>query len=107
MAKFHGKIGYIGTVETKPGVWSPKEIVHPYDGDMTRNSSKFQVSDSVNDNVDISNEISIVADPYAFENFYSMKYVEFDDIKGVKWKINSVDVKYPRLILSIGGVWNG
>ena len=107
MAKFYGNVGYIETVEEEPGVWVPKETVRSYYGDVVKNSSKFQISDSVNDDVVISNEISIVADPYAFKNFYSMRYVEFENIKGVKWKINSVEVKRPRLILSIGGVYNG
>ena len=107
MAKFCGNIGYIETVETEPGVWEPKETVRTYVGDMVRNSCKFQISDSTDDNVNLSNEISVVADPYAFDKFCFMRYVEFERIKGIKWKIENVEVKYPRLILSIGGVWNG
>ncbi|NBI91912.1 hypothetical protein D3Z45_15360 [Lachnospiraceae bacterium] len=103
MAKFYGAIGYAKTVETKPGVWRPKIIEKQYFGDLTRNTRRYESSGQVNDNLNIANEISIVADPYARQNFHSMRYVEF---MGAKWKITSVEVQYPRLILTIGGVYN-
>lgn len=103
MAKFYGEIGYANIVETEPGVWEEKIIKRNYYGDIIRNIRSLQTSDNVNDNINISNEISIVADPYANENFHSMRYVYF---MGAKWKITSVEVKYPRLILSIGGLYN-
>lgn len=103
MAKFYGVIGYAETVETKPGVWRPKIIEKEYFGDLTRNTHRYESTGQVNDNLNIANEISIVADPYARQNFHSMRYVEF---MGAKWKITSVEVQYPRLILTIGGVYN-
>ena len=103
MAKFYGEIGYAKIVETEPGVWEEKIVKRNYYGDIIRNTRSLQTSDNVNDNINISNEISIVADPYANENFHSMRYVYF---MGAKWKITSVEVKYPRLILSIGGLYN-
>lgn len=104
MAKFYGPIGYIDTKEVEPGIWKEQIIERPYYGDLIRNTSKFQSSGGVNDDINISNDISIVADPYANENFHHMRYVEF---MGTKWKITNVEVKYPRLILTIGGVYNG
>lgn len=104
MAKFYGAVGFASTEETKPGVWEEVLTDRKYYGDLTRNSRMFQTSDQLNDDLNIANEISIVADPYARENFHRMRYVEF---MGAKWKINSVEVQYPRLILSIGGVYNG
>ena len=104
MAKFYGKIGYINSVEVEPGVWENQVIERPYYGDLTRNSSRFQSSGGVNDDINISNTISIVADPFAYENFHHMRYVEF---MGAKWKITNVEVQYPRLSLTIGGVYNG
>lgn len=103
MAKFYGKIGYAETVETKPGVWRPKITEKPYFGDLIRNSRQYESAGQVNDNLNIANEISIVADPYARQNFHSMRYVEF---MGAKWKVTRVEVQYPRLILTIGGVYN-
>lgn len=103
MAKFHGMIGFAETVETKPDVWEERLTEHPYDGDLIRNSSRFQTTEHLNDDLTIANEISIVADPFANQNFHLMRYVEF---MGTKWKITNVGVQYPRLILTIGGVYN-
>ena len=104
MAKWFGKIGYAETVETSPGVWKEKIAVRDYYGDLTRNTRRLQSADKVNDDLNISNELSIVYDPYAINNFHSMRYAEF---MGAKWKINTVEVSYPRLILTLGGVYNG
>lgn len=104
MAKFYGKIGFAKTVETTPGVWKEKIVDYSYFGDIIRNARRLQSSDQLNDDINISNEISIVADPYANQNFHSMRYVEF---MGAKWKITNVEVRYPRLILTVGGVYNG
>ena len=104
MAKFWGKITFAKQVENKPGVWKDEITTREYYGDLTRNILKNQDTNQVNSNLNISNEISIVADSFANENFYSMRYVEF---MGAKWKISNIEVKYPRLILTIGGVYNG
>ena len=104
MAKWYGVIGYAETVETEPGLWEEKIVERPYYGDITRNTRKLQSSGSVNDNVNISNLLSIIADPYANLNFYAMRYVEF---MGSKWKVTDVEVKSPRLILTLGGLYNG
>lgn len=104
MAKFYGKIGYANTVETKPGVCEEQIVERSYYGDLIRNTRRLQSADQVNDNINISNEISIVADPYATNNFHTMRYAIF---MGTKWKISNVEVSYPRLILTLGGVYNG
>jgi hypothetical protein len=105
MAKFYGVIGYIEEVETKPGVWTPKVTERNYFGDVLRDSSGWSVqSDSTNDDLTINNQISVVADPFAYQNVRFMKYVVF---MGTKWKIKNVEIKYPRVVLSIGGVYNG
>lgn len=104
MAKFYGMIGFAEQVEETPGVWVDKITVQQYYGDLVRNTRKLQSRDQLNDNIDIANDISIIADPYAAENFHKMRYVEF---MGAKWKITNVEVQYPRLILTVGGVWNG
>ena len=103
MAKFYGMIGFAETVETEPGIWEEQITERPYYGDIIRTARRLQNSSGVNDNIDISNEISIVADPYANQNFCSMRYAEF---MGAKWKITNVDVQYPRLNLSLGGLYN-
>lgn len=104
MAKFYGVIGYAVTKETAPGVWTEEITEQSYYGDLTRNMRRLQDSGDLNDDINVANEISIVADPYANANFHSMRYVVF---MGAKWKISKVEVQYPRLILTLGGVYNG
>lgn len=104
MAKFYGKIGYSVTTESKPGVWTEEVTERFYFGELNKTSRRLQSSDQVNDNINITNEISIIADPFAYQHFHEIKYVEY---MGVKWKISTAEVKYPRLILSTGGVYNG
>ena len=103
MAKFYGSIGYVTTVETRPGVWEEQVTERNYSGDLLQNRHMVQNTDQLNDNINIANEISIVADPYANGNFYAMRYVVF---MGAKWKITNIRVAYPRLILTIGGVYH-
>lgn len=104
MAKWHGVIGYAETVETEPGIWKETITERKHYGDVNRSNRRLQTVDQLNDNIIVSNEISIVADPYANQHIYAMRYVEF---KGTKWKVSSVDVQYPRLILTLGGLYNG
>lgn len=104
MAKFYGAIGFANTVETRPGIHEEQITEHNYYGDLVKNVRRLQGSAQVNDDIDVANQISIVADPFAYSNFHSMRYVEF---MGAKWKISNIDVQYPRLILTIGGLYNG
>jgi hypothetical protein len=105
MAKFYGVIGFnAGTVETKPGVWQEQIVERKYTGDIIRNTRRLQTTDQVIDDINISNSISIIADPYANQNFHTMRYAEF---MGTKWKITNVEVQYPRLTLTLGGEYNG
>lgn len=103
MAKWSGKIGFEQTKETVPGVWVEEFTERQYYGDLVRNSRRLQTTDQVNDDVTISNQLSIVADPYAYQNFHSMRYAMF---MGTKWKITDIEVQYPRLLLTLGGIYN-
>lgn len=106
MAKFYGEVGYRITEETAPGVWRPRLVERNYYGDVLRNRSTIYANsnDKVNDDIHLSNEISIVADSFAYENFHNIIYVEY---LGARWKVNSVVVQRPRLNLTLGGVYNG
>lgn len=104
MAKWYGLIGFAETVEISPGVYEEEITEHQYYGDVVRDTRRLQNSSQLNDNVNISNNISIVADPFANNNFHSIRYIEY---MGAKWKVESVEVQYPRLVLTIGGVYNG
>ena len=103
MAKFCGMIGFSMTKENAPDVWEEKIVEKRYFGDINRNFSQRKNSSHLNDNIDISNVISIIADPYANQNLHAIRYVVF---MGAKWEVTSIEVQYPRLLLSIGGVYN-
>ena len=104
MAKFYGTVGYVTSIETKPGVWKDENVVeHEYSGETLQETGQNESAGKVVDDIKLVERISILGDPYAFQHYFSMKYVVRD---GVKWKINSVSINYPRLILSIGGLYN-
>lgn len=105
MAKFRGIVGFATTVEKEPGVHCEDVLQRTYSGDILRNNRRLESSGNINDNINISNEISILADEYAFHHFYAIRYVEF---RGAKWKVTSVDAtKRPRLVMTLGGLYNG
>lgn len=103
MARWAGKVGFETSVETEPGIWEEKINERKYYGDLNRNARRLESSNFINDNINISNEISFVADPYAKENFHEIRYVEF---MGTKWKVSNIEVQFPRLVLSLGGIYN-
>lgn len=103
MSKYYGKIGYGVSTETVPGVWTMEITERYYIGDFYKNSRSLDRNENLNDNIDISNKISIVSDPYALQNFSLIKYAEF---MGIKWKVKNVEVEFPRLILTLGGEYN-
>lgn len=105
MAKFYGKIGYVLTEETKPGVWAPVVKEYNYSGDTVRTASRYNQSNvSTNDNMTVDVQISIISDPFANENFQKMRYIEY---MNCLWEIIKVEVQYPRLVITVGGVYNG
>lgn len=105
MAKFYGAIGYGETVEVSPGVYDDVITERQYFGDIVRNTRKLQDGLSVNDDISVNNSISIVADAYANEHFFAIRYVQW---AGALWKVSDVDAtQSPRLILRLGGVYNG
>lgn len=104
MAKWFGKVGYATTQETRPGVWESLIEEKEYYGDTVRNVRRLENAAKVNDDIAVAVDISIVADPFAYNNFHTMKYVEY---MGSKWKVSSVDPQYPRLVLTLGGLYNG
>ena len=103
MAKWSGNIGYAETVETEPGIWEEQITEHHHYGDVIHNNMRYQTTNKVNDNITISNQISVVATLYANKHINQMKYVEF---MGTKWKISDIEVQYHRLILTLGEVYD-
>lgn len=103
MAKYYGKIGYSLRQEAKPGVWEEIIVEKEFCGEQLNVRSKWQTSSHLNDNIDITNQLSIVADPFAMQNFYNIRYIQY---LGCKWKVTAIEIQRPRLILTVGGVYN-
>jgi hypothetical protein len=105
MARFYGKVGFVTTQESKtnPGVWVEVATEREYYGDVVRNYRKWENGKSINDNIVLNNSISIVGDEYAHSNLFAIKYVEW---AGKTWKVESIEIQSPRLLLSLGGVYN-
>ncbi len=104
MARFYGRIGYGESVETAPGVWTDVITEHSYYGDVIRNTRNIREGEQLNFDLSIQNSISIVADAYANDHFFAIRYVEW---AGVLWTVSAVEVQSPRLILRLGEVYNG
>lgn len=104
MAKYYGAIGYAIPRETAPGVWEDKVIEKNYRGDIILNQQRWQPNEKVNDDFNIDNSISIIADGFAYANFGYIKYIIW---QGQKWRIQSLSINRPRMVLQIGGLYNG
>lgn len=106
MAKFHGKVGFVEVTETRPSVFEEIPTEREYSGDITKNYNRsVETMTSINDNIVFSTQIEIIADPYINSHFPSIRYVKY---KGACWKVTSVDdTRYPKMILSLGDIYNG
>ena len=104
--KWHGKIGFAMTKESEdePGVWEDCITEREYYGNVLQNFRRWEPQqESINDNLKIQNRISIIADSFARANMGYMKTLTY---AGRKWRISSVEIQYPRIILTLGGEWN-
>ena len=104
--KFAGEVGFwIKNVETKPGIFEDQNVEKHYTGDVTRAYNKWSDrSESTTEELSTNNQISIVGDLFAQENWPSIKYVRW---RGINWAVKTVGISFPRLTLELGGVWNG
>ena len=101
--RFHGRVGYFETVETKPGLFESRITYRTYYGDILRNAKRDSFGSKVNADIQVTNQISIVADAYARDHFFNLRCVEW---QGALWSVSDVEVQPPRLILSIGGLYD-
>lgn len=104
MAKFHGVIGYGESVEIQDGVWEDVITERTYSGDVIRNSRQLETGEKVNNDLSVRNSISILADAYANEHFFAIRYIGW---AGTLWTVSDVQEQRPRLILRLGGVYHG
>ena len=104
MARYSGNIGYGDSVETAPGVWEDLITEVSYRGDVVRDIRRLEDGVGLNDNIVVNNSISVVADERAIKHFHKIKYIQFE---GERWTVSAVEHRPPRLILSLGKVYNG
>lgn len=104
MAKFYGRVGYGSPQETRPGVWEDVIVERQYYGDVLRSSRNLVQGDSLNKDLTVSNQISIVADSELYDHFFAIRYVEW---AGTLWTVTAVEDQRPRLIFNLGEVYNG
>jgi hypothetical protein len=104
MARFHGRVGYGETFEQSPGIWVDVIVEHTYTGDVIRNARNLREGENLNPDLSVQNSVSIVADAYANDHFFAIRYVEW---AGTLWTVSTVEVQSPRLILKLGEVYNG
>lgn len=105
MARFFGIVGYGEPGEVRAGVWEDVITERPYFGDVTRNTLQFREGEQgVNNNLSVSHSVEVVADAYANEHIYAIRYVEW---AGSLWTVTNVEVRRPRLLLRLGEKYNG
>lgn len=103
--KFYGTVGFWDENKLlRPGVVKPGIVERNYSGEVLQNINRWEQSEHQTDDLNVSNRISILSDPYAHEHWPAIKYVVWN---GVKWKVSSITIQYPRLICTLGGVYNG
>lgn len=107
MNKFYGKVGFaINTnSEEDPDAYMDTIVERAYYGDILRNSHRYSQGSTLSGDLTISNQFSIISDPFANEHSDAMRYIVYNS---TKWAITDVDIsQYPRLIVSVGGKYNG
>jgi hypothetical protein len=104
MSRYAGLVGYVTQEENVPGVWSSVDKSVMMKGDLIRQSSSVQNGDKVNSDVTLNHRVSLLGDAYAFNNYFNLKWIE---LNGQKWEVSSIELQRPRIIVTVGGVWNG
>ena len=106
MAKYSGMLGYVMPAkEDPPGIWKPSAVVEKLGrGDLIRQTITNEDVSGLSDGININNQISIIMDPFVNKNLESLKYVI---LYGTRWEIKSMTINRPRVILTLGGVYNG
>ena len=104
MAKYAGLVTYVSEVESRPGIWTEESVSRLMRGDMLRKTLSVQNDDKVNSDISLNHRVSLVGDEFALNNYYGIKHIQID---GRDWEVTSVEVQHPRLIVTVGGLWNG
>lgn len=102
--KYSGMVGYGIQEEVAPGIWRERIVERKYLGDVVQTAWHSQAAAStLNDNPSLNCQIEIVADAFAWANYGNIRYVVYENSK---WKVSSIQVRRPRLILNFGSIYN-
>lgn len=103
MAKFRGIVGYADEHEVSPGVWDGVRE-RTYSGDVVEDRQRITVGQQINGEISLKHQISIVSDAYANDHVFAIRYVKW---RGGCWAVTDAVVQRPRIILTLGGMYNG
>lgn len=101
--KYYGALGFVEYIEEPVGVF--REVIREYNyyGDVVRIINHSQGAEKVTDDLKVNNQISVLVDPYALENFANLRYATFNNSK---WEVSAVELAYPRLVISFRGLYH-
>lgn len=104
MTKFYGKVGYGTNTDNGNGVWEDVITERKLYGEVVKNTRRLITGQDINSKLTTGNSISVLADAYALQNFFAIRYVEWS---GALWTVIDVEEQRPRLLLRLGDVYNG
>jgi hypothetical protein len=104
MTKWYGKVGYGHNTDLGNGIWDDVITERKLYGDVVKNTRRLITGADVNSDLTTGNSISVLADAYALDNFFAIRYVEWS---GALWTVIDIEEQRPRLLLRLGDVYNG
>lgn len=104
--KYSGLAGFNEKdIEVRPGVLQNQIKERRIKGNVLNYGHyNSDTPNSMQQDVSIRNRLSIIMDPYIKKNFNNILYVTF---MNVRWSISSLTINGNRVILDLGGVYNG
>lgn len=104
MNQFRGKIGFSIPVNKGHGIYDNSVVERTYRGDILSQSRKLDAGTNINDNIDMNIRLSILSDDFLNVHLSQITYVHY---MGGVWKVKSIEPSRPRIVLALGGVYNG
>lgn len=103
--RFYGLIGFATTnTDNDDDIWKEEIIAKPYMGDVIRHGWNAQPAEKLTKDIKLNAQISIIADEFAYDFMHLIRYAVY---RNAKWEVTAIDIQRPRLILTLGGVYNG
>ena len=86
--RFSGEIGFAQSVEgtgNHIGIWEDVIKERHYYGDVLQNYHRWEQGIDINENLNLSNKISIFADRFCLDNYFKMRYVVLNGWRCLEW----------------------